>query len=221
MSKEKTSGSTRLIATTTDDSGKQDFDPWIRTLLEGSEGEKSKGSRQRGPVYKVDVEVKGVWTRALLDHGAQVSLLRLQMLPMIKDKKQWSLEQCHSKNRALDQQPVGAEGNALGAVAVLQLQVRVYSTGIEQDVPFYVLDSTKPIWTCELTNCGVILGTNALSSLGFQISLPDGSTLEPESTTPTLHIEAGMDTVDEPKKNFAKQQAGTPGNSVIEESEPI
>ena len=195
------SSSTRLIATTTDDSGKQDFDPWIRTLLGGLEGEKSKGSRWRGPVYKVDVKVEGVQTRALLDHGAQVSLLRLQMLPMIKDKKQWSLEQCHSKNRALDQQPVAAEGNALGAVAVVQLQVRVDSTGIEQDVPFYVLDSTKPICIGELTNCGVILVTNALSSLGFQISLPDGSTLEPESTTSTLHFKAGIDTVNEPNKN--------------------
>ena len=53
------------------------------------------------------------------------------------------------------------------------MQVRVNNTGIEQVVSFYALDSTKPIWTGGLTNCRVILGINALSSLGFQISLPD------------------------------------------------
>ena len=51
---------------------------------------------------------------------------------------------------------------------------------MEQDIPFYVLDSNKPIWSGELANCGVILGTNALSSLGFQIVLPDGSVVEPD-----------------------------------------
>lgn len=47
-------------------------------------------------------------------------------------KKQWSLEQCHSKTMDLNQQPVGAEGSALGAVAVVQLQVKVDSTGIDR-----------------------------------------------------------------------------------------
>ena len=52
---------------------------------------------------------------------------------------------------------------------------------MERDIPFYVLDSNKPIWSGELANCGVILGTNALSSLEFQIVLLDGSMLEPDS----------------------------------------
>ena len=52
---------------------------------------------------------------------------------------------------------------------------------MEQDIPFYVLDSNKPIWSGELANCEVILGTNALSSLQFRIVLPDGSMVEPDS----------------------------------------
>ena len=149
-----------------------------------------------------------------------MSLLRLQMLPMIKEKKQWSLEQCHSKNMDLDQQPVGAEGNALGAVAVVQLQVKVDSTGVEQDIPLYVLDSTKPIWNGELTNCGVILGTNALSSLGFQISLPDGSTLEPEGTTRTVDTGTSVDTIEKAENTsfVAEQQADTPKKPATEET---
>lgn len=55
---------------------------------------------------------------ALLDHGAQVLLLRLQMLLLIKEQRHWSLEQCHSKNLELDQQPIGAERNALGAFQI-------------------------------------------------------------------------------------------------------
>ena len=100
---------------------------------------------------------------------------------MVKEKKGWTLDQCHRRNLKLNQQPVGAEGRPLGATGIVQLRVTVESTGVEQDIPFYVLDSIKPIWSGELANCGVILGTNALSSLGFQIVLPDGSMLEPDS----------------------------------------
>ena len=64
---------------------------------------------------------------------------------------------------------------------MVQLQVKVDSTGVEQNVPFYVLDSTKPIWSGELTNCGVILGTNALSSLDL------------EDTTRTVDTETSVD----------------------------
>ena len=96
-------------------------------------------------------------------------------------KKGWTLDQCHRRSLKLDQQPVGAEGRPLGATGIVQLQVTVESTGMEQDIPFYVLDSNKPIWSGELANCEVILGTNALSSLQFRIVLPDGSMVEPDS----------------------------------------
>ena len=71
----------------------------------------------------------------MLDHGAQVSLLRSQLLPVVKEKQGWTLDQCHRRNLKLDQQPVGAEGRPLGATGVVQLRVTVESTGVEQDIP--------------------------------------------------------------------------------------
>ena len=65
----------------------------------------------------------------------------------------------------------------LGAIEVVQLLVKVENTGEHRQVPFYVLDTSKPIWSGELANCGIALGTNALDNLGFRISLPDGSTV--------------------------------------------
>ena len=64
--KKRTSGSTRRIATITDDSGNQDSDPWIQTLLGGSNGVDKKSNQRRGPVYKVNVEIEGARIRALL-----------------------------------------------------------------------------------------------------------------------------------------------------------
>ena len=37
-----------------------------------------------GPTYKVDVTVEGLKTRALIDNGSQVSLVRTEMLPRLK-----------------------------------------------------------------------------------------------------------------------------------------
>jgi len=91
----------------------------------------------------------------------------------------------------MDQQPVGAEGNSLGAIGVVQLQVKVENTGVHRQVRFYVLDTSKPIWSGELANCGIILGNNALDNLGFHISLPDGSTVAPESTMSGVNGTAG------------------------------
>ena len=121
-------------------------DPWIRTVATVTKQHSLEVSQRQGPVYKVDVEIEGLKTRALLDHGAQVSLIRKQMLPQIQEDRGWTKEQCHSRNLVLDQQPVGAEGNSLGAVGVVQLQVKVENMGVHRQVPFYVLDSSKPIW---------------------------------------------------------------------------
>ena len=60
--KRKTSGSTRLIATAIDNSGNKGSDPWIRTLLGGSKEVNNQGSKWRGPVYKVNVEIEDVRT---------------------------------------------------------------------------------------------------------------------------------------------------------------
>ena len=50
--------------------------------------EKSEGASDTGgPSYKVNVVVEGVKTRGFLDHGAQVSLIRKELLPTIKEKQ--------------------------------------------------------------------------------------------------------------------------------------
>lgn len=79
----------------------------------------------------------------------------------------------------MDGQPIGAGGEALGAVAVVALDITIEKTKEMRQVPCYVLESTKPIWGGELKNCAVILGTNALESLGFRIVHQDGTTVKP------------------------------------------
>ena len=46
------------------------------------------------------------------------------MLPKIKEKQNWSLEQCHFCNRTLEQQLVRADGKPLGAESVVALKLR-------------------------------------------------------------------------------------------------
>ena len=41
----------------------------------------------RGPAYKIIVQVEGIRTQALVDLGAQVTLIRHQMLPKLKENK--------------------------------------------------------------------------------------------------------------------------------------
>ena len=41
------------------------------------------------------------------------------------------------------------------------------------------MKSDKPLWKVELSDCALVLGTNALESLGFQITHPDGGVVEP------------------------------------------
>ena len=69
----------------------------------------------------------------------------------------------------LDCQPRGAGGHYLGVEGILALQVTVEKAGITQSVPCYILDSSKPIWQGELNDCGVVIGTNALAKLGFNV----------------------------------------------------
>jgi len=60
----------------------------------------------KGPTYKVNIIVDSVPIRGLLDHGAQVTLVRKELLSMIR-KKLGSKEQCHSHNLPIDVQPIG------------------------------------------------------------------------------------------------------------------
>jgi len=101
---------------------------------------------KRGPTYKVDLVIGGVKTRGFLDHGAQVSLVRKELLPAIREHNNWSLKESHTRNLEMGAQPVGATGIALGAIGLVSLPVEVEETGVRKEVPCHVLVSEKPIW---------------------------------------------------------------------------
>ena len=101
------------------------------------------------------------------------------MLPKIREKCGWTLEECHSRNRPLEQQPIGAGDKPLGAEAVVALNVQVEATEVKKEVLCFVLDSSKPLWKGELADCGIVLGTNGLRDLGFEITQTNGATINP------------------------------------------
>ena len=78
---------------------------------------------KQGLTYKVVIEVDGVKTRALIDHGAHISIVRQKLLPIIREKHGWTMEKYQQQNLQLDRQPVGASGEALGVMAVVVLKL--------------------------------------------------------------------------------------------------
>ena len=155
---------------------------WTR-VLSTSGSEHQDGSSEFpivGPTYKVDVTVDGVKTRALLDHGSQVTIVRQQLLPMVKEQQQWSMDTCVSKVVPLKSQPVGASGQELGAHDIAVLNILMEATGKVNPIPCYVLDSNQPLWSGELEDCGVLMGTNALVKYGFTVTHSDGTKVEPK-----------------------------------------
>ena len=195
----KNKSCTRIITVEQADQQPAPTDPWICIVSVSGVATVNDLSRVRvvsrkGPTYQVKVEVEGVGTMALLDHGAQVSLVREQLLPHIREKQGWTLEQCHSRNLPLDNQPVGAGGKPLGVTAVVLLTIRIPETEAVQEVPCYVLDSSEPLWSGEMIKCGVVLGTNALSSLGFNITHPSGVVIQPITESENSSKAKGTDT---------------------------
>ena len=93
----------------------------------------------KGPTYKAEINVDSVRVRALLDHG-----VRKELLPKIREKNGWTLDQCHDRNCKLEGQPTETGGHKLGATAVVRLHITP-TDGEEQQVPCYVLESSKPI----------------------------------------------------------------------------
>ena len=68
----------------------------------------------------------------------------------------------------------------------MSLQIEVEVTGASELIPYYALDSSKPIWQGEARNCSTILKTNALTSLGFTVTHIDGTIVsQVESITET------------------------------------
>ena len=169
------SGAEKVVASETSD-------PWVLTVT--TEEEESKPAAgtlpRRGPTHKVLLEVDGVESRALIDHGAQISLVRQELLPIIRQKYGWTVDQyCHC-NLELDRQPVGAGGEALGVMALVVFKITIDGASTPFYVPCYVLQSCKPLWKGELYHCALILGTNALETMGFRITHPM-RTAEPQS----------------------------------------
>ena len=157
-------------------------DPWLRTMSASGQADEVP---TRGPTYKADITVDNVKTRALLDHGAQVSIVRRELLPKVWETHGWTKEQYQVRNLKLDRQPIGANGTELGAVALVRLEVAVEGTDKTLQVPCYVLNSDKPLWKGELWNCGLVLGTNCLEKLGFSITHPNGQMVIPAGTEGT------------------------------------
>ena len=155
---------------------------WTR-VLSTSGSEHQDGSSEFpivGPTYKVDVTVDGIKTRALLDHGSQVTIVRQQLLPMVREQQQWSMETCMNKVVPLKSQPVGASGQELGAHGMAVLNILMEATGKIHPIPCYVLDSNQPLWSGELEDCGVLMGTNALVKYGFTVTHSNGTKVEPK-----------------------------------------
>ena len=153
---------------------------WTRILSTSNSNQKLSSTLPVvGPTYKVNVTVDGVKTHALLDHGSQVTIVRQQLLPMVKEKQEWSLDMCRTKEVPLKSQPVGATGQGLGAIGIAVLNILMETTGKTCQIPCYVLDSNRPLWSGELEDCGVLMGTNALVKHGFTVTHSDGTQVEP------------------------------------------
>jgi len=50
-----------------------------------------------------------------------------------------------------------------------------------QQIPCYVLPSSKPIWSGEMNDCAMVLETNALEDLGFYIVDRSGAKVKSDS----------------------------------------
>ena len=59
----------------------------VKTVSTGGEADEVP---IRGPTYKAEVTVDNVKMRALLDHGAQVSIVRRGLLPKVRETQGWT-----------------------------------------------------------------------------------------------------------------------------------
>ena len=175
-------GANVIEAEPTQEVSEEHTDPWLRTVGAGGEADEVP---TRGPTYKAEITVDKVKTRALLDHGAQVSIARRELLPKVRGTQGWTKEQYQTRNLKLDRQPIGANGTELGVVALVKLEVSVDGTDKTLQVPCYVLNSDKLLWKGELWNCGLVLGTNCLEKLGFSITHPNGQLVRPAAVEVT------------------------------------
>ena len=143
---------------------------WIRVgVLTAEPDSEQTAVSTTGPTYKVDVIVEGLKSRALVDNGSQISLVRTEMLPKLKEINSWSMEECKSKTSKVVSQPLGAGGTELGAKKVVLISLILEATGKYLHIPCYVVDSTRSLWQGAVKNCGLVLGTNAIVGFGIQL----------------------------------------------------
>ena len=176
--------SIRRITTAEEDEAEE---MWVRVGVVTTDKEKVvdevRNVNITGPTYKVDVTVEGLKTRALIDNGSQVSLVCTEMLPRLREINNWTMEECKKKTHPMVSQPVGAGGQVLGARKIVVLSVMTDASGKSISVPCYVLDSGKPLWQGTLRNCGLVLGTNAITALGMKVLHSNGEVVQPDSGT--------------------------------------
>ena len=171
--------STRRITTA---SGDEAEELWVRIVTTDQKTVTNQTSDVDtvGPTYKADVTVERLKTRALIDNGSQVSLVRTEMLPKLRKLNNWTIEECTQKTQEMTSEPVGAGGQVLGARKIVTVSVMLDSTGMSLSVPCYVLDSVKPLWRGTVRNCGIVLGTNALTAFGMQVMHSNGEAVRPD-----------------------------------------
>ena len=152
-----------------------------------------------------------------MDNGSQVTLVRSELLPKVKEYNGWTLEQCHQRNRPMETQPIEASGQELGATSVVAIGTLIEQTGQKLVIPCFVMTSARPIWQGAVHDCAMVLGTNALVSFGVQMILGDGNVMRPSGTDTTKH------SVDSPKNGVFLVRAVrvAPGQSKVVEVKAI
>lgn len=143
----QTVNSTRVIAA---EETTSDEECWIRVRVLTAESTLEQTAVSNiGPTYKVNVVVEVLKSRALLDNGSQISLVRTEMLPKLKEINNWSMEVCKGKTFKMVSQPLARcwwqTGNDLGAKKIVLISVTLEATGKSLHFPCYVVDSTRPL----------------------------------------------------------------------------
>ena len=186
--------SARRIATVSDEESEE---LWVRVAVVTTDNvsatTQSPGDvNTTGPTYKVDVTVGGLKTRALIDNGSQVTLVRTEMLPKLKELNNWTIEECRRRTHKMVSEPIGAGGQVLGARKIVTIPILLEATDTSLSVPCYVLDSGKPLWQGTVKNCGLVLGTNAIAAFGMQLVHSNGGVIHPSvsDTKMSKHVHA-------------------------------
>ena len=155
-------------------------DPWMCSVSASKSEDKLNA---RGPTYKVDIDVNSIKTRGFLDHGAQVTLVRKELLSAIGEKHGWSLEERHKRNLKMKSRPVGASGTDLGAIALASLDILV-------EEKFHAMYCRQTNLSGE-ENC-IIVGTNSFVALGFKVFHSNGTEVpaqcEPGESQPSVSV---------------------------------